>query len=128
MTEIILIAVLCLLAGAGVAALAAYLMRARGDDTSDEARAEIADLARQHGDTAARLEAMIGMLGKGQSQLQHAVNERLDHVTHRVQQTMADNTVKTIEQFLATPLWPILAEAAGRSLAIFQKRGKQAED
>ena len=99
MTETILIAVVCLLTGAGVAALVVYLMRPREDDASDEARAEIADLARQHGDTAARLEAMIGMLGKGQSQLQHAVNERLDHVTHRVQQTMADNTEKTIEQF-----------------------------
>jgi DNA recombination protein RmuC len=99
MTETILIAVLCLLAGAGIAALVVYLMRPRQGDAPDEARAEIADLARQHGDTAARLEAMIGLLGQGQSQLAHNVNERLDVVTHRVQQTMAANTEKTVEQF-----------------------------
>ncbi len=99
MTETVLIAVVCLLAGAGVAALVAYLMRRDTGGRSEEARAEIAELARQHGDTAARLEAMIGMLGKGQSQLQHHVNERLDAVSHRMQQSMAANTDKTIEQF-----------------------------
>ena len=96
--ETILTAVACVLAGAALAGLAAYLLRPKAAGEA-ETRAEIAELARRHGDTAARLEAMIGMLGKGQSQLQHQVNERLDHVTHRVQQTMAANTEKTIEQF-----------------------------
>jgi DNA recombination protein RmuC len=98
MTETILIAVLCLLAGAGIAALVVYLMRPRQEDAPDEARAEIADLARQHGDTAARLEAMIGLLGQGQSQLAHNVNERLDAVSHRMQQSMTATTQQTAER------------------------------
>ena len=39
-------------------------------------------------ESAGRLEAMIGMLAKSQSQLQHQVNERLDSVTHRLGQSM----------------------------------------
>ena len=76
MAETILFAVVCLLAGAGIAGVAVYLMRDKAADPSEDARSDIAELARQHGDTAARLEAMIGMLNKGQSQLQHHVNER----------------------------------------------------
>ena len=99
MAETILFAVVCLLAGAGIAGVAVYLMRDKAADPSEDARSDIAELARQHGDTAARLEAMIGMLNKGQSQLQHHVNERLDAVSHRMQQSMSANTDKTIEQF-----------------------------
>jgi hypothetical protein len=50
---------------------------------------------------------------------------------HKVWKEVADRIpakIKTLEQFLETPLWPILAEAASKSLAIFQKRGKLAEE
>ena len=62
------------------------------------ARATImADLAQRQADLAARLEAMIGMLGDRQAQLQHAVNERLDSVSHRLGDSIAKTTQHTTE-------------------------------
>ena len=40
---------------------------------------------------------MIGMLGRGQSQFQQAVNERLDSVTHRVGDSLQKTTLHTAE-------------------------------
>ena len=54
-------------------------------------------LAHAHADSAARLEAMIRMLGDRQSQLQHAVNERLDAVSHRLGDSMQKTTQNTTE-------------------------------
>ena len=65
----------------------------------------MAALSRAQADTAARLEAMIGMLAKGQTQLAHSVNERLDSVSHRLgdslektKQTTAENLQKLNER------------------------------
>ena len=55
------------------------------------------DLARAQTDAAARLEAMIGMLARGQTQLQHAVNERLDSVSHRLGDSLEKTKVSTHE-------------------------------
>ena len=59
--------------------------------------AVLADLTRQHTDAAARLEAMIRMLGDRQSQLQHAVNERLGSVSHRLGNSLEKTTQHTSE-------------------------------
>ena len=59
--------------------------------------AAVAALTRAHGDTAARLEAMIGMLAKGQTQLAHTVNERLDSVSHRLGDTLEKTKLNTAE-------------------------------
>ena len=66
---------------------------------------QIAELTRAQADASARLEAMIGMLAKGQSQLAHSVNERLDSVSHRLgdslektKQTTAENLQKLAER------------------------------
>ena len=83
-----------------IALLAFALWRARnpGDPhAADPHTALMADLARQQTDAAARLEAMIGLLAKGQSQLQHAVNERLDSVTHRLGDSMEKTKQNTAE-------------------------------
>ncbi len=48
-------------------------------------------------DTAVRLEAMIGMLARGQTQLQHAVNERLDSVSHRLGDSLEKSKLSTHE-------------------------------
>jgi DNA recombination protein RmuC len=61
---------------------------------SDE---HLAELNRQNADTAARLEAMIGLLAKGQAQLQHAVNERLESVSHRVGDSLQKTAQTTTE-------------------------------
>jgi DNA recombination protein RmuC len=71
-----------LLAGGALVATAVVLWRTHSPGRPREA--VLADLTRQHTDAAARLEAMIRMLGDRQSQLQHAVNERLDSVSHRL--------------------------------------------
>jgi DNA recombination protein RmuC len=57
----------------------------------------LADLNRQNADAAARLEAMIGLLAKGQSQLQHTVNERLESVSHRLGDSLQRTTQTTTE-------------------------------
>jgi DNA recombination protein RmuC len=57
----------------------------------------MAELARAQHDNAARLETMIRMLAERQSQLQHAVNERLDTVSHRLGETLQKTTLSTTE-------------------------------
>ena len=57
----------------------------------------MAELAQAQSEAAARLEAMIGMLGDRQSQLQTAVNERLDSVSHRLGDSLQKTTQNTTE-------------------------------
>jgi DNA recombination protein RmuC len=94
-----------LVAGAALAALGAVLWRAR--HPSSPQTAVMNELARAQTDAAARLEALIGMLAKGQSQLAHTVNERLDSVSHRLgdslektKQSTADNLQKLNERLV----------------------------
>jgi len=89
-----IIAVAVVLAAA-VVALFVLLWRARGQ--AAEQPDVLVDLARAQADTAARLEAMIRLLGDRQSQLQHAVNERLDHVSHRLGDSLQKTTQHTSE-------------------------------
>src|SRR5215470_16593930 len=57
----------------------------------------MADFAQRQTDAATRLEAMIRMLGDRQSQLQHAVNERLDSVSHRLGDSLEKTKQNTAE-------------------------------
>jgi DNA recombination protein RmuC len=84
-----------LIACAAIAVMAFVLWRAR--HPADKQAAVMNDLARAHADAATRFEAMIGLLAKGQSQLQHAVNERLDSVSHRLGDSMEQTKQKTSE-------------------------------
>src|ERR1700675_684882 len=85
-----------LLAGcAALAGLGIVLWRAR--HAAQPQAAVMAELARAQTDTAARLEAMIGMLARGQTQLQHAVNERLDSVSHPLGDSLAKTKQSTTE-------------------------------
>jgi DNA recombination protein RmuC len=97
MTESLpILAVLAILiAGAALAALAVVLWRSPKPARPQEAG--LAELTRQHTDAASRLEAMIGLLAKGQSQLQHAVNERLDSVSHRLGDSLEKTKQHTAE-------------------------------
>ena len=92
----IVVAVLGLIAVAAVAAMAVILWRARAPAAPAE-DAAMAELTRAHADAASRLEAMIGMLAKGQSQLAHTVNERLDSVSHRLGDSLEQTKQKTVE-------------------------------
>jgi len=79
---------------AGIAT-AVFLWRSRRNERSDEAA--LAELTRAQADAASRLEAMIGMLAKGQSQLAHSVNERLDSVSHRLGDSLEKTKQSTAE-------------------------------
>lgn len=57
--------------------------------------AAVNELANAQADAAARMEAMIGLLSQGQSQLQHLVNERLDSVSHRLGDSLHETTRHT---------------------------------
>jgi len=93
MNEIAILAVV--IACAAFAALAVVLWRWRHPARTEDAA--MAELTRAHADAAARLEAMIGLLAKGQSQLAHTVNERLDSVSHRLGDSLEKTKQSTTE-------------------------------
>ena len=97
MTEsMAIVAAAAVLAACAVCAvLAVLLWRARHPAQSHAA--VMAELVRAQTDTAARLETMIRMLGDRQSQLQHAVNERLDAVSHRLGDSLEKTKQSTAE-------------------------------
>jgi DNA recombination protein RmuC len=76
-------------------AIAIFLWHSRRNGRSDEAA--MTELTRAQADAASRLEAMIGMLAKGQSQLAHSVNERLDSVSHRLGDSLEKTKQSTAE-------------------------------
>jgi DNA recombination protein RmuC len=84
-----------LVACAALVAVAVLTWRAR--DSGRPQAAVMAELARQNADAATRLEAMIGMLAKGQSQLAHSVNDRLDSVSHRLGDSLEKTKQSTTE-------------------------------
>ena len=87
--------------GAAVAALAAcavlaiLLWRARNPGPAPEAI--MAGLARQQNEAVTRLQGMVAALQQGQSQLQKAVNERLDSVSHRLGDSLQKTTQHTAD-------------------------------
>src|SRR5258708_36573583 len=81
---------------AAIAALAFVLWRGR--NAEDPQAAVMADLAQRQADTAMRLETMMRLLGDRQSQLQNAVNERLDSVSHRLGAALQETTHKPSEE------------------------------
>ena len=95
---------LLILAGATIitlAALAAFFavvavraIRAR-DNTAAETQA--AEIARLQAETSVRIDAMRDLLAGGQNQLARAVNERLDSVSHHLNQSMTNTRQHTVE-------------------------------
>ncbi len=83
------------LGGLALIALAVLLWRTR--NRPDPQAAIMAELTRAQADAAARLEAMIRMVGDRQSQLQLAVNDRLDSVSHRLGDSMEKTKQTTTE-------------------------------
>src|ERR1700691_4195569 len=91
-----------LAAGAAVVALAAcavlgfLLWRAR-NPPGPTPETVMADLAYQQNEAVARLQGMVASLQQGQSQLQKAVNDRLDSVSHRLGDSLQKTTQHTAE-------------------------------
>src|ERR1700691_3058980 len=91
-----------LAAGAAVVALAAcavlgfLLWRAR-NPPGPTPEPVMADLAHQQNEAVARLQGRVASLQQGQSQLQKAVNDRLDSVSHRLGDSLQKTTQHTAE-------------------------------
>src|SRR6202167_1290635 len=91
-----------LAAGAAVVALAAcavlgfLLWRAR-NPPGPTPETVMADLAYQQNEAVARLQGRVASLQQGQSQLQKAVNDRLDSVSHRLGDSLQKTTQHTAE-------------------------------
>ena len=73
------------------------VLRHRAAPRTAEAAEQLGELARLQSETAVRLDAMADMLARRQVELQRAVNERLDAVSHRVGQSMQSTTQQTTE-------------------------------
>jgi DNA recombination protein RmuC len=58
---------------------------------------EMGEIARLQAETGARIEAMRDLLAGRQAELQRGVNERLDSVSHRLNQSMTANREQTFE-------------------------------
>jgi DNA recombination protein RmuC len=97
MTELLgIFAVAAIVAAiAACAVLAVLFWRAR--NPGRPAEAVMADLAHRQSDAVARLQGMVASLQEGQSQLQKAVNERLDSVSHRLGDSLQQTTAHTAD-------------------------------
>jgi len=95
MTESWLSLLFAAIAAAAWAALALVLWRSRRP--AEAKAAAVTELLQAQRDGAARLEAMIKMLADRQSQVQLAVNERLDSVSHRLGDSLQKTTQHTAE-------------------------------
>jgi DNA recombination protein RmuC len=80
---------------AAIAVVAIVLWRLRNPAGGQAAMMD--ELGRAQADAATRLEAMIGLLAKGQSQLASTVNERLDSVSHRLGDSLEKTKQNTAE-------------------------------
>jgi DNA recombination protein RmuC len=84
---------------AAVTAMMAFALIAAWVRRRDEqaTRMQLAEFARLQTETAVRIEGMRNMLAGRQAELQRAVNERLDSVTHHLGQSMTAAREHTVE-------------------------------
>src|SRR5262245_27202554 len=79
-----------------VAALAFVAVRALRKREPDAAQMTVAELVRLQAETAARIETMRDLLAGRQAELARTVNERLDSVTHHLNQSMTTTREHTV--------------------------------
>jgi DNA recombination protein RmuC len=115
-TSSIVAVVAVLIACGAIAAMAIVLWRSRRAAPAEDP--VMAELTRAQADAAVRLEAMIGMLAKGQSQLAHTVNERLDSVSHRLGDSLEKTKLSTAENL----------QKLGERLAVIDRAQKNITD
>ena len=89
---VIVLAALALLAALLVIAVRA--LRRRDAEAADK---QLVELARLQAETAVRIEGMRDLLAGRQAELHRAVNERLDSVSHHLNQSMTTSRQHTVE-------------------------------
>jgi DNA recombination protein RmuC len=97
MIDVPTLAVAAALALAGLAAIAVLVMVTVRRRNSPAADMQLLELARLQAETAVRIDAMREMLAGRQAELQRSVNERLDSVTHHLNQSMTTTRQHTSE-------------------------------
>ena len=91
-------AVVIVLAGlALLASLVVIAVRALRRHDADAADKQLVELARLQAETAVRIEGMRDLLAGRQAELHRAVNERLDSVSHHLNQSMTTSRQHTVE-------------------------------
>ena len=91
-------AVVIVLAGlALLAALVVVAVRALRRRDAEAADKQLVELARLQAETAVRIEGMRDLLAGRQAELHRAVNERLDSVSHHLNQSMTTSRQHTVE-------------------------------
>jgi DNA recombination protein RmuC len=91
-------AVVIVLAGlALLAALIVVAVRALRRHDAEAADKQLVELARLQAETAVRIEGMRDLLAGRQAELHRAVNERLDSVSHHLNQSMTTSRQHTVE-------------------------------
>jgi DNA recombination protein RmuC len=82
---------------AAVAGLIVLAVRTLRQRDREAAQAQMVELARLQAETAVRIEGMRDMLAGRQAELHRAVNERLDSVSHHLNQSMTTTRQHTVE-------------------------------
>jgi DNA recombination protein RmuC len=82
---------------AAVAGLIVLAVRTLRQRDREAAQAQMVELARLQAETAVRIEGMRDMLAGRQADLHRAVNERLDSVSHHLNQSMTTTRQHTVE-------------------------------
>jgi len=80
-----------------LAALLVIAVQALRRRDREAAAQQMAEIARAQSETAMRIEGMRDLLAGRQADLQRAVNERLDSVTHHLNQSMTANRQHTVD-------------------------------
>jgi DNA recombination protein RmuC len=89
--------VIVLAALALLAALVVVAVRALRRHDAEAADKQLVELARLQAETAVRIEGMRDLLAGRQAELHRAVNERLDSVSHHLNQSMTTSREHTVE-------------------------------
>jgi DNA recombination protein RmuC len=90
-------AALVLLAALLAGAAGIFAVRRLREHDRRAAEKQMVELARLQAETGLRIEAMRDLLAGRQTELQRAVNERLDSVTHHLSQSMTTSRQHTVE-------------------------------
>jgi DNA recombination protein RmuC len=79
---------------AALVVIAVHALRRRDREAAEQ---QMAEIARAQSETAVRIEAMRDLLAGRQADLQRAVNDRLDSVSHHLNQSMTANRQHTVD-------------------------------